>query len=235
MAGYCGVILGSFLNFITYILITCLLDQAHRLSHDPILIVFLMLVTTLCLVEGLQTLNTVERISLSSKKVDLALAGLTGSSLLIFLIISLSEYLLSPIKTGHEAAVVGGVISSCGILMRWLAIKTLKDNFVSLPQLKLGHRLVLDYPYKLMRHPSETGLMLFTGGIAVTMGSLIGLAVIVLILVPVTVLRIRREEAVLLKCYGGAYINYKRSVPMFIPKPFGVLEPRPVAARSTFS
>lgn len=82
--------------------------------------------------------------------------------------------------------------------------------------LKEGHVLVRTGPYRMTRHPIYTGLIAAAAGTALvrgTAGAALGAALLALGLV----LKLRREERLLLRHFGPAYETYRREVPCLVP------------------
>jgi protein-S-isoprenylcysteine O-methyltransferase Ste14 len=72
-------------------------------------------------------------------------------------------------------------------------------------------------PYRLLRHPSYTGILLALLGIGLALGTWLGLlAVIVLPLIGVLI-RIRVEESVLIDALGQEYVSYAAETRRLIP------------------
>ena len=81
----------------------------------------------------------------------------------------------------------------------------------------LGDRLLTEGVYGIVRHPQYTGLFLVIFGQLVHWPTIPTLALSPVIFLAYIHLA-RREEARLIAQYGGAYIEYQRQVPMFIPR-----------------
>ena len=80
-----------------------------------------------------------------------------------------------------------------------------------------GGRLVTDRVYSVIRHPQYAGIFLAIFGQLVhwpTIPTLVLAPIIVFAYVRLA----RREEARLIGQFGAAYLDYQRSVPMFIPR-----------------
>src|SRR5262249_15331006 len=80
-----------------------------------------------------------------------------------------------------------------------------------------GHRLKIDGPYALVRHPMYLGIVLFHVGATLALESLLLLAATLLYVVPLTAVRIAYEERVLQEAFGDRYAAYQRSVPPLLP------------------
>jgi protein-S-isoprenylcysteine O-methyltransferase Ste14 len=71
-------------------------------------------------------------------------------------------------------------------------------------------------PYAYLRHPSYLGALLFALGWGLAFRSLAGVALAVLMIVPI-VGRIRAEEAMLSKEFGAEYESYRARTSRLVP------------------
>ena len=112
---------------------------------------------------------------------------------------------------------VGAAVFVLGAAFRWWSIVHLGKFFTVDIAVARDHRVVDSGPYRRVRHPSYTGLLLQYVGWALSLNSVLALPVV---LVPMFVslwYRMRAEEAVLTGALGEAYSAYclrtKRLVP----------------------
>jgi len=72
-------------------------------------------------------------------------------------------------------------------------------------------------PYRLLRHPSYTGILLVSAGLGVAGANWVGVAGLVLLPLALTIWRIHIEETALLATLGDRYrsyaVHHKRLVP----------------------
>jgi protein-S-isoprenylcysteine O-methyltransferase Ste14 len=111
---------------------------------------------------------------------------------------SLSEVNLTLMAVG-----VGMIL--LGLIIRFVAIGTLKKNFSSRLRIREGHTLVT--------HGIYHWIIL---GIPVLLSSVLGFLVMLLI-VPLLLHRIKREEAMLIGQFGADYEKYKKQTKRLIP------------------
>jgi protein-S-isoprenylcysteine O-methyltransferase Ste14 len=104
-----------------------------------------------------------------------------------------------------------------GLALRVFAILWLGPMFTRFVQILPGHRLVTSGPYRFVRHPSYSGLLLFFVGMSVALGDWV--SVLLLMLVPFAGVwyRIRVEEEALLGAFGGEYRTYMGHVRSLLP------------------
>jgi protein-S-isoprenylcysteine O-methyltransferase Ste14 len=80
-----------------------------------------------------------------------------------------------------------------------------------------GHRLVIEGPYRLMRHPMYLGIVSFHVGATIAMESLALLVITLVYVVPFTALRIRAEDGVLAAGFGDDFRAFAGRVPSLVP------------------
>ena len=95
----------------------------------------------------------------------------------------------------------------------------LGGNWSGMVTLKQDHELIRSGPYRWVRHPIYTGLLLRILGSAIALGEWRGL--VALALVAVAFLRkIAIEERFLAEQFGAAYARYRAEVPALVPMPW---------------
>jgi protein-S-isoprenylcysteine O-methyltransferase Ste14 len=88
--------------------------------------------------------------------------------------------------------------------------------------------LVLNGLYSVVRNPMHLGWTIVLIGVAVLMQSFTLLVIFLPLFVLVHILYLKLiEEKELEKTFGQAYLNYKKGVPMFIPKLYRLKIERP--------
>jgi protein-S-isoprenylcysteine O-methyltransferase len=109
-----------------------------------------------------------------------------------------------------------GVFAS-GIMVRAYAIHTLGHLFTTTITIAHTHQLIRSGPYRYLRHPAYTGLLLAFAGAGLAIGD--GLALLSLTVVPFFALlrRLRIEEHVLLERFGADYQAYRLSTKRLLP------------------
>mgnify|MGYP001553218921 CR=1 FL=1 len=118
--------------------------------------------------------------------------------------------------TNLDEAYIGLAITCGGVLFAFWARFTLGTNWSSRPMVKVGHELIVKGPYRLVRHPIYTGLLLAGAGSAIAVGRwciMPGMALVVLGLL----LKISQEERLMTEAFPAAYPDYRRQVKALIP------------------
>jgi protein-S-isoprenylcysteine O-methyltransferase Ste14 len=104
-----------------------------------------------------------------------------------------------------------------GIAFTWWARLTLGDLWSGSVSRKEGHVVVQTGPYRLVRHPIYTGLIVAAWALAIQIGATVSLVGAGLITLGFWI-KARLEERFLSAELGpGAYADYRRLTPMLIP------------------
>jgi protein-S-isoprenylcysteine O-methyltransferase len=118
---------------------------------------------------------------------------------------------------GQMFACVGVLLFVVGLLLRWWAIITLGRFFTVDVTIEKDHELVERGPFRVVRHPSYTGVLLAFVGFALTLRNW---AALLVILVPIFAAFIRRmnvEEDALSRALGSSYADYMRRTKRLVP------------------
>ena len=113
--------------------------------------------------------------------------------------------------------IVGLAMFIIGLTVAIVAAHTLKRFYSSTLVTKQGHELVTHGIYRFVRHPIYFGvLLILLGAVPVYAASLNGFLVMSL-LIPILLNRIRMEERLLTEEFGDSYLAYKESTRKLIP------------------
>jgi protein-S-isoprenylcysteine O-methyltransferase Ste14 len=127
------------------------------------------------------------------------------------------EYFEQPLLPPSAAWIyIGLVLTACGLGFTIWARRVLGTNWSAMPSIKEDHELILRGPYRLVRHPIYTGLLLAIFGSCLAGGRVwnlwvVGMAAILLIV------KLKTEEALLARQFPEAYLQYRRRVKALIP------------------
>lgn len=139
------------------------------------------------------------------------LAGVIGAAL------RHDHALWLPGRGGDGLLAAGLVIMWGGLVVRIASVATLGGAFRTTVEIEAGQRLVDRGPYRWIRHPSYTGLVLITTGYGVVSGVWPALVVAIVIPVAVLVRRIQVEEEALVSAMGDSYRRYQRRTKRLLP------------------
>lgn len=112
--------------------------------------------------------------------------------------------------------VLGCVLALAGALLACWARRMLGDNWSVAVQLKQDHELVERGPYRWMRHPIYSGLLLAFVGTAVLIGE-VRAGIALAIIAASFWYKLRIEERWLGEQFGAAYADYKARVKALVP------------------
>jgi protein-S-isoprenylcysteine O-methyltransferase Ste14 len=111
---------------------------------------------------------------------------------------------------------IGAVVTLFGLLFSVWARAYLGRNWSGTVTVKENHELITSGPYRFVRHPIYTGLLLAFIGSAFARGDLAGVAAVLLVFVAFR-RKLRTEERWMREQFGEAYEAYSRRVPALIP------------------
>jgi protein-S-isoprenylcysteine O-methyltransferase len=113
---------------------------------------------------------------------------------------------------------LGVAIVLAGVALRAWAIVTLGRYFRRGVTIEPGQTLVRLGPYRLLRHPSYTGLLLSCFGFGLAFGSWVSAAVALLIAFAGMLPRIHVEERALAQAFGAEYADYANARARLVPR-----------------
>lgn len=119
---------------------------------------------------------------------------------------------------GAEVAVAweGAILAWVGALFAAWGKWALGHAFSASFAIKEGHQLVTSGPYRIVRHPIYTGLMVLGVGLGVAFDSWLTVGFAILFVLPLA-LQAAVEEQMLGKHFGEAWSDYRARVPRFVP------------------
>ena len=112
---------------------------------------------------------------------------------------------------------VGLVQFVLGIAVRWWAIVTLGRFFTVDVQIAKDHALVERGPFRIVRHPSYTGVLLAFVGFALSLANWAALLVITLPIFAAFIRRMNVEEEALTESLGASYLAYMQRTKRLLP------------------
>ncbi len=115
------------------------------------------------------------------------------------------------------AASIGILVTLAGLLFSVWARLHLGTNWSGAVTIKVGHELVRTGPYRFVRHPIYSGIVLATLGTAVCLGELRGFLGAAIVFLGFTY-KSRLEEGFMTQTFGAAYDDYRRHTGGIIPK-----------------
>jgi protein-S-isoprenylcysteine O-methyltransferase Ste14 len=130
----------------------------------------------------------------------------------------LADWNGAEIAAGRWPLFVSGLLlMAAGLAVRLWAILTLGRFFTVDVRVHPGQTVVDRGPYRWVRHPAYTGLLVFLVGLGLALTNWASLLVLVLLPTAGLVVRIRSEERALLVALGEDYRRFAESRPRLVP------------------
>lgn len=104
-----------------------------------------------------------------------------------------------------------------GMAIRWGSIFYLGRYFTVNVAITEGHRLVVTGPYRYVRHPSYTGLLITFLGVGIHTNNWVGLFALTVPVFSAISRRIAVEEFAMFDEFASAYTDYQRRTKKLIP------------------
>ncbi len=114
------------------------------------------------------------------------------------------------------ASLIGLFFMVTGVGIRVIARKSLGRQFSYALRTLQEHELVTHGIYEHVRHPAYSGDLLFHFGTPLLFSSVYGFLVM-LLLIPCILYRIRIEESMLVERFGDGYRKYKQATKKLVP------------------
>ncbi len=114
------------------------------------------------------------------------------------------------------SAVLGAALTFAGLAFAIWARFVIAGNWSSYVEVKQDHELIVAGPYRWVRHPIYTGLLLAFAGSALAVGEWRGVLAVAIVAASFW-RKLRLEETVMRRQFGEAYARYAERVPALIP------------------
>ena len=140
-------------------------------------------------------------------------AAIGGAIVVAMLTANRASSLRIPVP--HRAA--GLIVMWLGLAIRVWAVAALGRAFRTTVEVDPDQGIVSSGPYRWVRHPSYTGLLLIMAGLGLTAGNWLALASCVALPLAALLWRIHVEEAELTHMLGQPYSDYRTRTKRLIP------------------
>jgi len=111
-----------------------------------------------------------------------------------------------------------GIVTMCfGFLLRHWSIYVLGKYFRTTVELERNHKVVRRGPFRYIRHPSYSGMILFCIGYGLVAQNWLSLIAAVLFPTISLLYRIKIEEAALVQGIGAEYEEYQKETKRLVP------------------
>jgi protein-S-isoprenylcysteine O-methyltransferase Ste14 len=118
---------------------------------------------------------------------------------------------------GAGVFVLGLIIGWFGLLVRWWSFATLGRYFTTVVKTSADQVVVSRGPYRVLRHPSYTGLLAAFVGCGLMLGNWVGMCASFLLVLLALVYRLQREERAMIDTLGDAYRDFARHRARLVP------------------
>lgn len=112
---------------------------------------------------------------------------------------------------------VGAGVAWFGLLLRWWSFMSLGKYFTVVVKTSPDQPVVDRGPYRVLRHPSYTGLLLAFAGVGLMLGNWVGVAVALVVVLVALVYRMGIEERALSAALGDRYREFAARRARLIP------------------
>jgi protein-S-isoprenylcysteine O-methyltransferase Ste14 len=112
---------------------------------------------------------------------------------------------------------IGAVLLVAGVALRLTAILTLRRFFTTRVTIRADHELVRRGVYRIVRHPSYSGLLLAFCGMGLAYGTWLSFLGFMAPITAAVLYRIAVEERALRATFGEAYAEYGRRTRRLVP------------------
>ena len=114
-------------------------------------------------------------------------------------------------------AAIGIVLTAAGVALAIWSRFVLGENWSAAVSIRKNHELIRMGPYRIMRHPIYTGMLLGLLGTALVVGEVRGLLALVIVWLGFY-RKARKEEASLSREFGAGFEAHAQHTGMFLPR-----------------
>jgi protein-S-isoprenylcysteine O-methyltransferase Ste14 len=118
---------------------------------------------------------------------------------------------------GVSLFALGVVVGWAGALLRWWSFLSLREYFTVVVTTTADQPVIDRGPYRVLRHPSYTGLLLILAGVGVMVGNWLSAAGAVVLVLIAVIHRLRVEERAMIAALGDRYRRFAASRARLVP------------------
>lgn len=112
---------------------------------------------------------------------------------------------------------LGMALIGLGVALRIWAFRAMGRDFRVRLEVRADQNLVQEGPFRAIRHPNYTALLVVAFGTAAALQSVLALVVALVVWLPTVLFRVAREERLLARRFGETWESYRRRTSRFIP------------------
>ena len=113
---------------------------------------------------------------------------------------------------------IGALTAFAGIAILWWTHRTLGRNWSGILELRENHRLISEGPYRYIRHPMYTALLILSVGMALITANLLLALLLIGTTMAMYLARVSDEEAMMIERFGDEYHSYMRRTGRLFPR-----------------
>jgi protein-S-isoprenylcysteine O-methyltransferase Ste14 len=185
-------------------------------GHGLPTVLFALTVAVWIVIEVLQALKRRPEAS-SADRGSLLILRICAIVAFVLAGLGLARVPAASVADGNVLFGMGLAVMWCGIGLRFWSFRTLGRYFTFTVMTSADQPVVSTGPYRFVRHPGYSGILLVLAGIGATYGNWLSLAALALIPLIGFIHRIHVEEAALSAALGGAYTSYASGRKRLIP------------------
>src|SRR5262245_19763289 len=160
--------------------------------------------------------------SLQPEQFDRGSTRLIGKAFIIAILVliaapALNAFQIGPLSKGVAVGWAGIGVMLGGIALRWWANRTLGRFYTSTLCVAEGQEIIRQGPYKTLRHPGYSGVLLMWVGAGFATLNWVAVTIIILAMGVGYHYRIASEEAMLMTTFGEQYQTYKAHTWKLLP------------------
>jgi protein-S-isoprenylcysteine O-methyltransferase Ste14 len=159
----------------------------------------------------------IKRSSVPHKKYD-------RNTLVVLIICCLLWFLISILfiykKIGNISPIfiyIGIILACIGFIIRQKSVITLGKYFTTTVYIHDNHKLIKKGPYRIIRHPSYTGLLLELLGFSLAITNIYSVVLLFVMIFPILLYRIIIEEKALINEFHQEYKEYRVKTKILVP------------------
>jgi protein-S-isoprenylcysteine O-methyltransferase Ste14 len=132
-----------------------------------------------------------------------------GTTAALFAGVASAALGLATIEPRSASLSIGVALGVAGVALRTFAMSALGTGYTLTPQVEPDQVIVTTGPYRWIRHPGYSGILLSVLGLQLISGTWLAVASLLFVILPLPV-RIEIEEQMLLSQLGARYQDYER-------------------------
>ncbi|GAA3545432.1 phosphatidylethanolamine N-methyltransferase family protein [Amycolatopsis ultiminotia] len=149
--------------------------------------------------------------------VGLTLSATLAATVFEFLLPAGSALRFSSPGIPGWAQVTGLGVMCAGLVLRGCSVLVLGKAFRTTVEVDRGQRVVTRGPYRWVRHPSYTGVLLLAAGYGLAAGNWLSFALTVVLPLVSVLVRVTVEEQALVRVLGRPYETYRAGTKRLVP------------------